>query len=135
MAACALIHRAAFDAALPWLAGLHTPEQERAFFSGPVFADCEVWLWGDPPAGSIAYRDGWIDHLYVAPGAQGQGIGPALLARALQDGSERRLWTFQRNTRARRFYERHGFIADRFTDGAGNEEREPDVLYRRHQAM
>ena len=40
------------------------------------------------------------------------------------------LWTFQRNLRARRFYEANGFVAVRETDGAGNEEKEPDVLYR-----
>ncbi|MDP9464580.1 MAG: GNAT family N-acetyltransferase, partial [Actinomycetota bacterium] len=39
------------------------------------------------------------------------------------------LWTFESNDRARRFYERHGFTAVEFTDGAGNEERWPDVRY------
>lgn len=134
MATCASIHRAAFDAALPWLAGLHTPEEDLAYFSGPVFDACHVWLTGEPTRGFIAWREGWIDQLYVEPAAQGQGLGPALLAKALEDGSERRLWTFQRNARARAFYERHGFTAERFTDGSGNEESEPDVLYRRPPA-
>lgn len=40
------------------------------------------------------------------------------------------LWTFQRNRRARRFYELNGFAAVRETDGSSNEEKEPDVLYR-----
>ena len=39
------------------------------------------------------------------------------------------LWTFQQNLRARRFYERHGFVAVEETDGLGNEERAPDVRY------
>jgi hypothetical protein len=39
------------------------------------------------------------------------------------------LWTFQVNGPARRFYERHGFIAVERTDGHGNEEREPDIGY------
>jgi hypothetical protein len=30
---------------------------------------------------------------------------------------------------ARRFYERHGLRAVRFTDGTGNEEKTPDALY------
>jgi putative acetyltransferase len=42
-----------------------------------------------------------------------------------------RLWTFQRNAGARRFYERNGFAAVELTDGLGNEEREPDVRYER----
>jgi hypothetical protein len=28
-----------------------------------------------------------------------------------------------------RFYERHGFVAARRTDGRDNEERAPDILY------
>jgi hypothetical protein len=40
------------------------------------------------------------------------------------------LWCFQANSRARRFYEARGFHAILFTDGAGNEERTPDVRYR-----
>ena len=40
------------------------------------------------------------------------------------------LWCFQANTGGRRFYERHGFRAIRFTDGADNEEKVPDVRYR-----
>jgi putative acetyltransferase len=39
------------------------------------------------------------------------------------------LWTFQRNDRARRFYEGRGFVLVRQTDGSGNEEKEPDALY------
>ena len=42
-----------------------------------------------------------------------------------------KLWTFQRNAGARRFYERNGFVAVEFGDGTGNEEREPDVRYER----
>ena len=40
------------------------------------------------------------------------------------------LWAFQSNTGARRFYERHGFVEVRRTDGRDNEEGAPDVLYR-----
>jgi hypothetical protein len=40
-----------------------------------------------------------------------------------------RLHVFQRNYRARAFYEARGFTAAAFSDGADNEEQEPDVLY------
>ena len=40
------------------------------------------------------------------------------------------LWTFQANAPAQRFYERHGFHEVERTDGAGNEERSPDIRYR-----
>jgi GNAT superfamily N-acetyltransferase len=73
---------------------------------------------------------GWIDQLYLAPGATGAGIGARLLAHALaQLPRPVRLYTFQANAGARRFYERHGFEAIAFGDGAANEERVPDVLY------
>jgi hypothetical protein len=43
-----------------------------------------------------------------------------------------RLYTFQCNQGARRFYERHGFIAVAFGDGSSNEEGEPDIRYERN---
>ena len=45
------------------------------------------------------------------------------------------LWCFQANERARRFYEARGFRPIRFTDGADNEERMPDVRYRWEHPM
>ncbi len=130
-AAVAAIHRAAFDAALPWLAGLHTPAEDLEYFSGHVLVGCEVW--GASALGRlsafIAFREGWIDQLYVAPVRQGHGAGSALLAVAMGAWPELRLWTFQRNATARRFYEARGFVLIEETDGRGNEEREPDALY------
>ena len=127
----AIIHRAAFDERLPWLAGLHTPAEDRAYFRTQVFAACQVWgVFEDEIVGFIAFREDWIEQLYVLPVHQGTGAGGALLAVAKVAWPELQLWTFQRNFPARRFYERHGFLAVRETDGMGNEEREPDVLYR-----
>jgi ribosomal protein S18 acetylase RimI-like enzyme len=72
----------------------------------------------------------WIDQLYVHPTHVGRGVGSRLLAHALASAPRPlRLYTFQQNTGARRFYERHGFAALRFSDGSANEERCPDVLY------
>ena len=72
----------------------------------------------------------WIDQLYVLPEYVGQGLGSRLLAHAQAQLSRPiRLYTFQANDRARRFYERHGYAAIALTDGSGNEERCPDVLY------
>jgi putative acetyltransferase len=131
MGAAAIVHRASFDERLPWLAGLHTPEEDRAYFRSAVFDECEVWGRFDGPAltGFIAFRAGWIDQLYVLPAYQGSGIGSSLLEIAQARYSELSLWTFQRNAIARRFYERQGFVAAELTDGARNEEREPDIRY------
>jgi RimJ/RimL family protein N-acetyltransferase len=75
----------------------------------------------------------WIRHLYVAAGEVGGGLGSELLAFALAPeqrcGRVVRLWTFQANAGARRFYERQGFVPVRFTDGRDNIERCPDALY------
>lgn len=72
----------------------------------------------------------WIDQLYLDPTAVGKGIGTVLLKYALAHLTPPvRLYTFQANVGARRFYERFGFIALEFSDGQGNEEKCPDVLY------
>ncbi len=73
---------------------------------------------------------GWIDQLYLLPSAVRRGLGAQLLDQAKAAlGSPIRLYTFQENSGARRFYERHGFRAIAFGDGSGNEENCPDVLY------
>ncbi len=127
----ARVLRTAFDQALPWLAGLHTPEQDRWFFRQRVFKTCEVWGAFDGAAltGVLAFRDGWIDQFYVLPTAQRRGVGTGLLHVAQSYFDCLHLWTFQRNMRARRFYEARGFALVKETDGAGNEEKEPDALY------
>ena len=131
MDAAARIHRSAFDDALPWLAGLHTPEEDRWFYRERVFTACEVWgaYAVDEMVGIVAFRRDWIDQLYVLRKAQRGGIGTALLRIAQKSRDRLSLWTFQRNTPARRFYEARGFRLIRETDGAGNEEKEPDALY------
>ena len=79
--------------------------------------------------GMIAFRDDWIDQFYVLPQAQRQGAGTALLGVAQSSLNRLNLWTFQRNERARSFYLSRGFVLVPETDGAGNEENEPDALY------
>jgi GNAT superfamily N-acetyltransferase len=71
----------------------------------------------------------WLEHLYVDETHTGRGLGSRLVALAKAElGGPVQLWTFQSNTGARRFYERHGFVAVEETDG-DNEEGEPDVRY------
>ncbi len=74
----------------------------------------------------------WLDQLYVRPDSVGLGLGSKLLEHALAGVTQPvRLYTFQANVGARRFYERYGFKAVQFTDGQSNEEKCPDVLYER----
>ncbi len=133
MAAAAAVHRASYDTALPWLAGRHTPAEDTRYFRNNLFPSCALWGAfdaGDRMVGVIAFRDGWIDQLYVVPAAQHQGVGTTLLEIPRKSQNQLRLWTFQRNQSARRFYEARGFVLVRETDGAENFEREPDALYR-----
>lgn len=64
-----------------------------------------------------AHRGGELYALYVRPDRIGTGVGRALLdaahAHALAHGLDPlRLWVLAGNTRARRFYERAGYVAD-----------------------
>ncbi|HEX6032811.1 MAG TPA: GNAT family N-acetyltransferase [Anaerolineales bacterium] len=77
----------------------------------------------------MAMRDDFIDHLYVHPEDQNRGIGKALLEYARQLSPEHLwLYTLQINTNARAFYERNGFIAEKF-GVSPPPESEPDVEY------
>src|SRR4051812_34954213 len=131
MSAAAQVHRIAFDQAMPWLVGLHTPDEDRWFYREHVFATCRVWGHFDDGAlsGILAFREGWIEQLHVLPAAQGRGVGTELLDIAKRACERLELWTFQRNARARRFYEVRGFTMVEQTDGARNEEEEPDARY------
>jgi len=128
--AVARLHRAVRTACLPYLPELHTPEEDLRFFREHVFPTCTVWVGGGTRvAGYCACRHGWADHLYVEPAAQGRGLGSALLNQAIVGRSHLKLWVFQRNISAIRFYTRRGFRLVELTDGSGNEEGEPDALY------
>ncbi len=132
MPAVAVLHRTTMRISLPYLPDLHTADQDRWFFTEKLFPANTVWLAedGEALAGYAAVAPGWLNHLYVHPDHQGRQVGARLLAKAMEDQSELQLWTFQRNARARAFYESRGFVVVRLTDGADNEEREPDVRYR-----
>ncbi|MEP6836694.1 MAG: GNAT family N-acetyltransferase, partial [Bradyrhizobium sp.] len=83
--------------------------------------------------GFIAVSGEWVDQLYLDPASTGRGIGSRLLADATAALPVTKLYCFQSNSGARRFYERHGFRAEAFGDGTQNEEGLPDVLYVRRR--
>jgi GNAT superfamily N-acetyltransferase len=128
----ASVMRASYDAALPALAGRHTPDEDIWFFQERLFPTMRIWgaFRASQLAGVIAWREGWVEQLYVHPRAQHQGFGAGLLAIAKEHSTTLELWTFQCNAPARRFYEARGFVPVTMTDGSRNEERTPDVLYR-----
>ncbi len=110
---------------------VHTDDEVRAWFEEVVLPEREVWVVDDCGAvvAVLVLADEWIDQLYVEPGHTGRGIGGRLTAVAKrQRPSALRLWTFEANVRARRFYERQGFVPTGSTAG-DNEEGAPDVRY------
>ena len=83
----------------------------------------------------LARRGEEVRLLYTRPDRIGLGAGTQLIEAAKKRGvGALELWCFQANARARRFYEARGFRAVRFTDGAGNEEKTPDIRYRWERA-
>lgn len=135
MAALLQASRTAF---LPYAPSPHPPAAQRAWVGERLLPSGGVTLaeQGGELCGvlAVAQADGvsWIEQLYLKPGCTGRGVGLALLRHAL--GScppPLRLYTFQANAGARRFYERAGFRAIAFGDGSGNEEGCLDVLYER----
>jgi GNAT superfamily N-acetyltransferase len=120
------------EAAIPAIPpSVHPLDDVRVHFATVVLPHRDTWLAVEDDAivGFLALEPGWVDHLYLEPSRTGEGIGTQLLdhAKTVQpDGLD--LWAFRANTGARRFYERHGFVAVAFTEG-DNEEGAPDVRY------
>ncbi|MEM9556130.1 MAG: GNAT family N-acetyltransferase [Acidobacteriota bacterium] len=136
LAAVAALHRLSYFDAMPEMPRLHTLEETIGFYEQIVWPRDEIWLAvegggaEESLVGFIAFRPGWVEQLYVDPAHQGRGVGSRLLARAMAGAETLRLWTFERNVPARRFYAARGFDVERTTDGADNEEGEPDILFR-----
>jgi putative acetyltransferase len=122
------------DESLDWLRPeqKHGMEESKAFLRSQVVPRCKMWVAerAGRLVGMLALDRDEVDRLYVAPEAQGQGVGSALLdhAKALCPGGLR-LVTLMENQPARRFYERRGFEA--YDHGRSPQpEDEPDVWYR-----
>jgi GNAT superfamily N-acetyltransferase len=129
IAAVFVASRRASVPAIPPL--VHDDEDVRRWLATQMRAARATWV-AEAEGALVALMivgDGWLQHLYVAPGWTGRGIGSRLVALAQTDQGALQLWAFQANHGARRFYERHGFEAVEETDGRANEERTPDVRY------
>lgn len=122
----------ASKATLRFLPNIHTDEETSFFIANIVLRDQDMLVaeTNGEIGGFIAMHGDMVEHLYVRPDLLRRGIGSALLERAKERlPSGFRLWVFQDNVPARRFYERHGLRLVEETDGSRNEERTPDALY------
>ena len=118
---------------LTFLPRLHTIESYRWFVANRMLKEWAVTVAEDDTGivGFLGLQGEELGQFYVRPDRIGQGAGTLLLEAAKASGvAALELWCFQANARARRFYEARSFRAIRFTDGADNEERTPDVRYR-----
>jgi len=117
---------------LTFLPDLHTVEEDQAHTRDRILVDYRVTVAERDGriVGFMAELEGWIEHLYMDPAQLRTGIGSALIADAKSRNQSLELWCFADNMRARAFYEKHGFVAVKFTDGAANEAKAPDILYR-----
>ena len=128
---------ASYAEALPTVTRAHDDAEVRGWIRERLVPTTECWVAVDGGDGRVvammALTPGWIDQLYVLPAYQGRGVGSALVRLAQESPDALELWTFQVNVPARAFYARHGFREVELTDGATNEEHEPDVrlLWRR----
>jgi putative acetyltransferase len=104
------------DESLDWL----RPEQKHSMVESKTFLctqdapRCQIWVAerAGEIVGMLAMDRDEVDRLYVAPEAQGRGVGSALLDYAkLLSPEGLRLVTLQNNAQARSFYEHRDFVA------------------------
>jgi chorismate mutase len=109
--------------------GVHTDAAVEHWLGSRLGADT-VWIaeMDGHGVGYARFTETWLDDLYVVPECARQGVGTALLE--LVKAQRPRgfcLWVFEMNEPARGFYAQHGLVELERTDGAGNEEKQPDV--------
>ena len=88
----------------------------------------QLWVYDDSVVkGFTQIGPGEVKRLFVEPALQGRSIGAELLRFAVEEKNARFLWALEKNTRAIRFYQRHGF---HLTDDRKLEEDTTEYLIR-----
>ena len=105
--------------------------EDQWYFQEKILKENKVWVVEDDgyPVAFLAMKDEFIDHLYVHPDFWRRGIGRLLLQFARERQPDHIwLYTMQVNKIARTFYEKNGFVAEKFGVSPAPES-EPDVEY------
>lgn len=105
--------------------------EDRSYFQNFVLKNNRVWVVESEnhPVGFMAMNKDFIDQLYIDPDYQRRGIGTLLIDFAREQSPEHLwLYTLQVNFIARTFYEKNGFVAEKF-GVSPPPESEPDVEY------
>ena len=109
--------------------------EDQNYFQNHILKENEIWEVDvdDRPVAFMAMNKDFIDQLYIHPDYWRRGIGQSLLEFARQR-SPQHLWlyTLQANVNARVFYEKNGFVAEKF-GVSPPPESEPDVEYHWHK--
>jgi len=114
----------------PWMPFVHTAADMAGF--GPWLckvAEVTVMRLGTQFIGFFAFQNEKLQAFFLNADQRGQGFGSAAVDHMKTLKPHIALWTFEQNSDAQRFYERHGFIETDRTDGAGNDEKIPDIKY------
>ncbi len=103
--------------------GAETLLEHRRLVSDVYLPQAETWVacLNGAPVGFIGLMENFMGGLFVAPEAQGRGVGPALVRHGPALKGVLHLDVYARNARTVRFYRRMGFeeTERRPTDKAG----------------
>ena len=105
--------------------------EDRDYFQKQIVKNNQIWVVESKnyPVGFMAMNNDFVDQLYIDPNHQRRGIGRSLLNLARERSPDHVwLYTLQVNTSAREFYEKNGFVAEKFGISPPPES-EPDVEY------
>jgi len=109
----------------------HFFSDDRNYFRDHILKKNRIWVVeaADHPVAFLAMENDFVDQLYIHPDHWRKGIGNILLNFA-REQSPKHLWlyTLQINVNARAFYEKNGFLAEKF-GVRPPPESEPDVEY------
>ena len=113
-----------------WMPRVHTRAEDVAH-AGTLIARGWVTVAQDQDkvVGFSACDAAKLNALYVARDVRGKGIGSALVKTLQAVQPKLRVWTFQANAGAQKFYARQGFAEVTRTDGADNDENLPDIRF------
>ena len=79
--------------------------------------------------GFLALEGNIVQSLFIKVAFQRLGFGQVAINYAQKQYTELRLWVFQANTDAQKFYQKLGFEALETTNGQGNDYCLPDIFY------
>ena len=110
--------------------------EDQNYFQDHILKENQLWVVqvNNHPVAFMAMNGDFIDQLYIHPDYWRRGIGQRLIEFA-RERSPEHLWlyTLQVNVKARAFYEKNGFVAEKF-GVSPPPESEPDVEYHWHKS-